>query len=344
MNGRLVVLVGMTAMTWSVAAPAETPPSVWDVARDPGEAGRWDLHTRVERLLQGSTRMPGESELRREAARVMLEDAGAARSPDVRLRFDLGIVYEELELHRRAIDVLQPALEAAPDHPSAVRALSALAYAYAKLGDAPRELEVWRTYIPLLVSESARATEMMNMGEAEMRLGQIDDAIDTFSEVLRLCGELPNTSGVSTTYVLTLWDLAVALDRSGDPRGALVSTRKALAWSGRTIDHTINGWDAIREPGIAFFVPEWERDWYLALGSAALAGVVTDSLQAARLKADAARYRGAYVERATASGAKDPWLVVAKRRANEAAAAATAAMAHLSHAPAAPASKPAASP
>ncbi|MGH7437180.1 MAG: hypothetical protein ACRENE_16010 [Polyangiaceae bacterium] len=336
------VLVSMTALTWSASAPAETRPSVWDIARDPGEAGRWDLHVRVERLLQGSLRMRGEDELRREAARVMLEDADAAHSPDVRLRFDLGIVYEELELHRRAVDVLQPAIESAPDHPSAVRALSALAYAYAKLGDAPRELEVWRTYIPRLVSESARATEMMNMGEAEMRLGRIEDALDTFTEVLRLCGELPNSSGVSTTYVLTLWDLAVALDRSGDPRGALTTTRKALAWSGRTIDRSINGWDAIKEPGIAFFVPEWERDWYLALGSAALAGVATDSLEAARLKAEAARYRGAYVERATASGSKDPWLAVAKRRAREAAADAAAAIARLARP--APTSKPAASP
>ena len=295
-----------------------------------------DLHVRVERLLQGSFRMRGENELRLEAARVMLEDADAAHSPDVRLRFDLGIVYEELYLHRRAIEVLQPAIDAAPDHPSALRALAALAYAYAKLGDAPRELAVWRTYIPRLVSEGARATEMMNMGEAEMRLGQIDDALDTFTEVLRMCAELPNSSGVSTTYVLTLWDMAVALDRSGDPRGALGMTRKALAWNGRASDRLITGWDAIKEPDVAFFVPEWERDWYLALGSTAMAMAAPDALEAARLKAEAARYRGAYVEKASAAGGKDPWLSVAKRRANEAAADAASAMGRVARPPAKP--------
>ena len=298
MSKRLVFVVWVACAAWAVPAEAETPPSVWDVARDPVEAGRWELHVRVERLLQGSFRMRGENELRLEAARVMLEDADAAHSADVRLRFDLGVVYEELDLHRRAIDVLQPAIDLAPDHPSAVRALSALAYAYAKLGDATHELSVWRTYIPRLVSERARATELMNMGEAEMRLGQVDDALDTFTEVLRMCGELPNSSGVSTTYVLTLWDMAVALDRSGDPRGALGMTRKALAWTGRGIDRVITGWDAIEEPGIAFFVPEWERDWYLALGSVALAGVATDSLEAARLESRG----GAVQERVRGAG------------------------------------------
>lgn len=340
MKNGLVVLACIASTAWSAAARAETPPSVWEVARDPAEAGRWDLHVRVERLLQGSFRMRGESELRLEAARVMLEDAEAARSADVRLRFDLGIVYEELDLHRRAIDVLQPAIESAPDHPSALRALAALAYAYAKLGDAPHELEIWRAYIPRLVSEGARATEMMNMGEAEMRLGRIDDALETFTEVLRMCGELPNSSSVSTTYVLTLWDMAVALDRSGDPRGALGMTRKALAWNGRGSDRLITGWDAIKEPGIAFFVPEWERDWYLALGSTGMALGAPDALEAARLKAEAARYRGTYVKRASAAGTKDPWLSVARRRANEAAADAAAAMGRLAR----PATKPPGSP
>jgi hypothetical protein len=88
---------------------------------------------------------------------------------------------------------------------------------------------------------------------------------------------------------------------------------------------------------VAFFVPEWERDWYLALGSTALAMSSPDALDAARLKAEAARYRGAYVERASAAGGKDPWLGVARRRANEAASDAAAAIKRLSR----PTTKPA---
>src|ERR1700689_309014 len=78
---------------------AETPPSVWDVAKDPAERDRWALHVRVDRLIpppigEGAARL--DDDLRLEAARAMLEEADAARSPDVRLRFDLGVVYSAL--------------------------------------------------------------------------------------------------------------------------------------------------------------------------------------------------------------------------------------------------------
>ena len=110
MKKDLVVLACVASTAWAAAAGAETPPSAWDVARDPAEAGRWDLHVRVERLLQGSFRMRGENELRLEAARVMLEDADAAHSPDVRLRFDLGVLRDRLGrlCERDAADADEP--------------------------------------------------------------------------------------------------------------------------------------------------------------------------------------------------------------------------------------------
>ncbi len=344
MNGKRLPLLIAAVLPMGApgAARADTPPSVWEVAADPGAARSWNLHVRVERLLEDTPASGvGEGELRLEAARAMLEDAGASRSPDVRLRFDLGIVYEALDLHRRAVDVLGPALDAAPDHPAAVRALSALAYAYAKMGDAPRELEVWRKYIPRIVNDSARATEMMNMGEAEMRLGRIEDALDTFHEVLRLCGGLPNTGGASSTYVLTLWDVAVALDRSGDPRGALETAARAVAWNlrGRLPGGagagggplaTITGWNAINDTRTVFFVPEWERDWYLALGCASQARNTDDPVEAARWLMEAAAHRKRYVAGSLGAVGPDPWLAVAQRRASEADAAAVAALARVS--------------
>jgi tetratricopeptide (TPR) repeat protein len=313
-------------------ARADTPPTAWDLARDPAEADRWALHVRVERMLERgpSARFP-DGELELEAARAMLEDAGAARSPDVRLRFDLGIVYGRLDLHRRVVDVLGPAIDAAPDHPAATRALEALAYAYAKLNRPRDELAAWRRFIPRLVDDRARATEMMNMGEAEMRLGSIEDALATFREVLELCGELPNSDGVNSTYVLTLWDLAVALDRSGDPRGALDTATKAMAWTwqkvavvgpSRTLVAT-SGWDAIHDTSSVFFVPDWEREWYLAVANAAAARAASDVREAARLWSAAEHHRDTYVLRASASaasasGTADPWLAIARRRQSEA--------------------------
>jgi hypothetical protein len=306
-------------------ARAETPPSRWDVARDPAQRDRWDLHVRVERLMHppvGEGGLRFDDELRIEAACAMLEEADAAHSPDVRLRFDLGIVYSELgsrqrrnDLQQKVIDVLAPALESAapepePDDGAVTGALEALVYAYAKLDRPHEELQTWQRYIPRLVDDRVRATAMMNMGEAQMRLGRVDDALATFREVLRLCGELPNTPSVGSTYVLALWDVAVALDRSGDPRGALETAAKAshVDLGGRTGAYLI-----AKDPDV-FFVPDWERLWYLALGAAAEAREAQDVRDAAVLWAAAEHALGEYVERAAAAGGHDPWMAIARVR------------------------------
>ena len=311
-------------------ARAETPPSGWDIARDPAERARWALHVRVQRLMHastGDTSLPLDEELRLEAARAMLEEADAAHSPDVRLQFDMGVVYsrlasrqQRLDYERRVVEVLVPALAAAPDDPGATGALEALVYAYAKLDRPREELDTWRRYIPRLNDDRVRAMAMMNMGEAEMRLGAVNDALSTFREVLRMCGELPNSPGVMSTYVLTLWDLGVALDRSGDPRGALDAAAKAshIAIGGKT------GAFLIAEDPDVFFVPEWERDWYLALGAAAEGRDADDPRAAALLWGAAERYWTRYVELSTAAQSKaareegEPWLVIARVRRDHA--------------------------
>ena len=307
----------------SGVARAETPPSVWDVARDPAQSDRWDLHVRVQRLMHppvGEGGLRFDDELRIEAACAMLEEADAARSPDVRLRFDLGVVYSELatrqrrnDLQQKVIDVLAPALESVPPEPddgAVTGALEALVYAYAKLDRPHEELQTWQRYIPRLVDDRVRATAMMNMGEAQMRLGRVDDALATFRVVLRLCGELPNTPSVGSTYVLALWDVAVALDRSGDPRGALETAAKAshVDLGGRTGAYLI-----AKDPDV-FFVPDWERLWYLALGAAAEAREAADVRDAAVLWAAAERALGEYVSRAAAAGGHDPWIAIARVR------------------------------
>jgi tetratricopeptide (TPR) repeat protein len=308
---------------------ADTPPSSWDLARDPAERARWALHVRVQQMLAppaGDELPPLEVrrglELQLEHACAMLEAADAEHSPDVRLRFDLGIVYEQLgerqeraDRYQRAIDVLAPAFDAAPEHPAATLALERLVYAYARLDRPQEELATWRRLIPRLTDDRSRIVDMMNMGEAEMRLGFVDDALGTFREVLRLCGDLPNANPTNSTYVLTLWDLAVALDRSGDPGGALATASKAsgmtaigstgLPMTGRTI--------IARDPAV-FFVPDWEREWYLALAAAAAARDARDAHDAVALWAEAAHHWETYVTRSAAAGTRDPWLAIARLR------------------------------
>jgi tetratricopeptide (TPR) repeat protein len=334
-RARLVLAVGAMIASGRTGR-ADTPPSVWDLAKDPAERERWALHVRIERLLHGHAAddvLPSEQrrddELRLEAARAMLEDAGAARSPDVRLRFDLGIVYERLataqgrnDLYQRVVDILAPALEAVPDHPAATFALEALVETYAKLDRPLEEVSVSRRYIARLPDDRSRALTMMNMGEAEMRLGRLDDALGTFRSVLQICGTLPNSSARNSTYALTLWDLAVALDRGGDARAAIDEATKAeqLTWDELGplgLPRSVTGWDAIRDQQNVFFVPDWEREWYLALGDAAAATVEQDARAAAVRWASSEAHWDTYVSRAVASR-EDRWLPIGRLRRDRA--------------------------
>jgi tetratricopeptide (TPR) repeat protein len=315
---------------------SDTPPGTWDLAKDPLQRERWELHVRVERLLHPPASddvLPSDQrrdeELRLEAARAMLEQAEAATSPDLRLRFDLGIVYERLagdqgrnDLYERAVGILAPALEVAADYPATTPALEALVEAYAKLDRPREEVAVSRRYVARLVDDRARALTMMNMGEAEMRLGRLDDAIGTFRNVLQLCGTLPNSSTRNSTYALTLWDLAVALDRGGDARAGLDQAAKAmqLTWDElgpMGLPRTVTGWDAIRDHQNVFFVPDWEREWYLALGNGAAAREERGARAAADLWAAAEEHWGTYVARA-ATTRDDRWLPIARLRRDRA--------------------------
>jgi tetratricopeptide (TPR) repeat protein len=313
-----------------VEAAADTPPSVWDCARDPAERDRWKLHATAEALMHPPASSDDTSleedrgeELSLEQARVSLEDADAAHSPDVRLAFDLGIVYERLAalqrddvLQEKVIDVLVPALAASPDHPGAPEALSALAAAFAHVDRPREELATWRQYIPKLADADTRLLPMMNMGEAEMRLGQIDTALSTFHAALDIAQSLPNSASLSDVYALILWDIAIALDRQGDPVDAFKTAAKARAFSW-TINVPVGsplagitagllpgvitqtGWDAIQDSVEVFFVPAWEREWYLALGEAAVASEAKDARGAAAAWGEAERHWSTYFTRAT---------------------------------------------
>src|SRR5258708_36882128 len=61
------------------AARADTPPSVWEVAADPGAARSWNRHVRVDGLREERPASgAGEGELRLGARRAMTENAAAS--------------------------------------------------------------------------------------------------------------------------------------------------------------------------------------------------------------------------------------------------------------------------
>jgi tetratricopeptide (TPR) repeat protein len=329
----IAVVVLSTATV--AGAAADTPPSAWDRGRDAAAGDRWALHVRIERLLHPSQADEGpldvrrSEELRLEIARSLLEETDASHSPDPRLRFDLGIVYEKLsslqrtnDLHQKVVDVLAPALAEAPDADGATDALESLVYAYAKLDRPKDEIATWRLYIPRLLDDRARVGPLMNLGEAQMRLGRLDEALTTFRDTLQLCRLMPSLPNVNATIALTMWDLAVALDRSGDSVQALLTSKAALEWkwtevvgSGafQTI-HAVTGWDAIQDQSTVFFVPEWEREWYLALGYAAAARATSDARESAHQWAESEAHWDTYVKRAEVGPTRDRWLPIARLR------------------------------
>jgi hypothetical protein len=62
---------------------------------------------------------------------------------------------------------------------------------------------------------------------------------------------------------------------------------------------TQTGWEAIQDYVDVFFVPAWEREWYLALGEAAVASDTPDPRVAATGWAEAERHWSTYLTRAT---------------------------------------------
>jgi tetratricopeptide (TPR) repeat protein len=247
-----------------LAAPvyADTPPSPWDRAKSPEVARAWDLHARVttqlsiaaESKASASERMEILGELRDE-----LERAGAKTSPDVLLRFDLGRVYGEMEHYVAAIEVIEPALAVAPHHPAAESAWDTLATAHAKLDHSREEIRAYDAILGLTVDVSERARVLANRAEAEMRLGALDEAISGYREALAL-SESNTVPEMFEESVLAHWGLAVALDRSGDPQGALHEAGLAVSQDGLQI---------LRQPYV-FFVPHYEIKYYLALAATVL--------------------------------------------------------------------------
>ncbi len=283
---------------------ADTPPNAWDIARDPAVRERYQLHVAARQALMLPRGAPlNFRESSREGARAMLEAAGAATSPDVRLRFDLGEIYQQMNRHEKAVELLRPAIESSPDHPGTTDASLALAYAYARLDRPREERDAYLMFLARSTDERARTTALLNLAEAEMRLGNLSDAVVGYRDAVEAASALPNGIDGSKTAVLAVWGLAVALDRSGDPAGAAEQAKFATQLDPKEA--------IIGDTTDVFFVPEYERQWYFGLGAAARARNAKDPRVAVRGWAQAEARWSTYLaeaERATS----DRWVALAR--------------------------------
>src|SRR5690349_6597621 len=145
-------------------ARADTPPSIWDRAKDPSLSESYRVHVEVQRRLAQKDRFDvGDSQVR--TVRALLERYNAAKSKDPRLRFDLGLVYLRLEEYDKSAKVLGSVLAEFPDHPAAEDGWLRLAFACGHTGDHACERRAYTEVLRQATDELSRATPTLNLAE-----------------------------------------------------------------------------------------------------------------------------------------------------------------------------------
>ena len=295
--GAMLAAVGLA----SASVRADTPPSIWERARDPEAAEAYDLHEAVQqRLIRTAIAEVDFGERGRVLA--MLERAGAEKSNNALLRFDLGQVHWLLENHARAAQVYKAAIAEFPDHPAVDQAWLRLAFACGHLGDHICERNAYIEVLRRETEEIYRATPTLNLAETQMHLGDLKEAIEGYREALRIAGRVP----ARETAPLATWGLAVALDRAGDRISAEKEARFALE-----IERSMGLHRLLRSKDV-FFVPPYEIHWYEGLGAAARARVAPSPRDAGVLWRQAEKSFSEYVKAGEAKN--DRWLPIAKAR------------------------------
>lgn len=302
------ITIGVAALlTGSNEASAE--PSIWSQARstDQGRlavavADAEALQLKYQRILRirSAGDAPATGELFLRLARELLEGAGAERSPDPQVRFQLGEILHLLHDDARAVKVFETVV-VVPSAPQTIRAeaYSQLAEAYTRLGRFDDEIRAYDAALRFEAQPFARARLLANRAESYMALGDITAAVDGYREAM---GLLSAPIELFTLGPTTLWGLAVALDRSGDLEGALESIRLARSYD--PLDKNLNG------PGW-FYVPDYDKYYYQALGHWSAARRA--ELPAARAEEylSAAAHWQEYLDSAAPS---DRWVGVARAR------------------------------
>jgi tetratricopeptide (TPR) repeat protein len=273
------IAVGAVAIAASASiARADTPPSVWDRARDPAMADSYRLHLEVQRRLAVADAaldfgFQASHESQKLSVRSLLERANADKSLDPRLRFDLGLVYLLLGAsdgnvyYKRSAEVLGAALAAAPDDPAAEEAWGRLADACGHIGDHECERRAYQNVLTLATEDIRpgpgleRGTANLNLAEAQMHLGNLKEAIDGYREAMRIAQRYPFVH----LAPLAMWGLAVAYDRSSD---TVAADKEALA----VVEmQRSSGMVGLLRSRSVFFYPDYEINWYDAVGAAAQA-------------------------------------------------------------------------
>lgn len=240
------------------------PPDRWDRARSPDLAREEDL-VEASRVLLGeadasrrdralSARLAGH-------AKTILDNLGARTSLDPRRRFLLGEALALLGEDGEVVKVMGSAIDLSPEHPMAVHGAFEVAIAFARAGKAEDEIEAWTRYLELQPAVTGRHLALYNRAEARLRLGDLEGAERDYRASIKIQDD-----------ALARYGLAITLDRSSRFSDAMNEARKAVS-----ADRPFGRFPTRLLSDGVFFVPDYERHWYLALREIGLAADATET-------------------------------------------------------------------
>lgn len=304
-------------------ARADTPPSVWDRARDPKASSAWATHLELQRRMRAVDSLDGRAlaMMRRpdvgEGLRTELvtraEEARKAHPQDVPLRFDEGAILEGAMRHAQAKRVLEAVLAEHPDHPMADDGRWSLAQACGHLGDHPCERRAYTVLLQHVTEDAKRTLMLLNAAETEMHLDNLKGSLEMYRECIRVSTHTDQRR----TMLLAQWGLAVAYDRAGDGVAALREASLATDLErsgGQARFYPLVVSFSLREPG-TYFVPAYELDWYEGLGATALAKKADNDLMRLAFWRRAEKSYASYVAGAEAdTTGLQRWIPIAKNR------------------------------
>ncbi len=308
-----VVLGGVLALCLEASPAMALGPSLWDRARYPeigaqaaliDEAEQLQIRyhrlfsaDRGERLDARDLMTLGEAYLSR--ATDLLEQAGVAKGGDPLVRLRLADLYELLHKNDESRLLLESIAGSNPPAVVMARVQSQLAICYAKLGRHAEEIKAYGEALALQPIAEHRALLLANRAEAYMVEGDVSAAVEGYRSALLLLTPYDMVNGNGPT---TLWGLAVALDRSGDFAGAIEAVTMARTYDARDLRLNSPNW---------FYVPDYDRHWYEALGHW-MAARKTDT---ASVRADAyLRAVASWKEYVSKAPLGDHWVLIAKAR------------------------------
>lgn len=303
-NGMRALALTLGVLLCCGVAQADAPPGVWERAKSPDARLRYEVHRKVrERLARGEDWTDSLSRpFVLGGARLLLEDLGVEQLDDARLLFDYGEVLEELGEHVKAAAVLERALALDPQHPGADMGRLTLAFAYAREDRSEDELRAYQDYLRHTDALRGRATAQLNMAEAHMRVGRLDEAVSGYREAYRTATDALGPGQSADTAALACWGLAVALDRLDETVESRRELDAALSFDRdmALIQHSPN----------VFFVPAYERSYYVGLGYEGRARRDADDPLARRAAIE--RALGAFREYVSRATPTDRWKAQAR--------------------------------